>query len=183
MRDDILPGLTNFFLIAICRKFQARFPSACFLGVYPRNSLPVHPRAGFRDGKCYFFIANTDPDNLPGRHWIAIWVGASPIGISGRVGEYFDPLGLHPLPEFSRWLTLRCGTAWTFTRFSVQHPLSAHCGVWVLFYLYFKLCEGARLLNFILLVLSRHPRGVGSFRAAYHALRLFQLRVLFPLMR
>lgn len=185
----VLSGLTNIFLVNICHKLQARFPSAEFLGVFPRNSLPILPRrelkTNYWDSRSYFFICNTDTENLPGRHWVAVWVGPGPIGGSAgaRVGEYFDPLGLLPLPEFSRWLTRVCGTAWSFTRFSVQHPATGHCGVWVLFYLYFKLSAGKKLLDFILFVLSRHSRGTASFHAAFLTLRYFQNRVLNPLKR
>lgn len=187
--SGVLTGLTNVFLVTVCRKLQFRFPGAVFLGVFPRNSLPSLPRSrekpGFWDCKSYFFIANTDTDNLPGRHWVAVWVGPGPIGSVGasRVGECFDPLGLQPLPEFSRWMSRECGSAWNFTRFSVQHPATGHCGVWVLFYLFFKLSTGKSLLDFIVFVLSRHARGAAGFRSAFLTLRNFQTQILTPLKR
>ena len=53
-----------------------------FLGVFPKDRLPP-----FRPLTC--FVANTDPECMPGQHWVAFLVDARRI-------EYFDSYGESP---------------------------------------------------------------------------------------
>ena len=61
--------------------------TSVFRGVYSRNRLPRIlnvPTA---------LVGNTDPDNLEGEHWIAIYIDAN------SKGEYYDPTGSPPFQD------------------------------------------------------------------------------------
>jgi len=59
----------------------------CFLGTFARDQLPTSlPK--FRP---LAIIMNTDPINLPGQHWVSIFVDET------NCAEYFDSYGLPPL--------------------------------------------------------------------------------------
>ena len=46
--------------------------SSCFLGVFASNELPTYPSG---------LIANTDPNNKPGQHWVAMFFPQGQEGI------------------------------------------------------------------------------------------------------
>ena len=98
-----------------------------FLGVYPIDSLPsavtVYP--------C-FLVVNTQSHNLPGEHWIAIFVDKQ------KRGEIFDSLALPPSLLLMRWMNRFCRT-WKRNLLSYQHPLSATCGSFVLYFILHRL--------------------------------------------
>ncbi len=92
------------------------------IGVFPSDKLPktckVH--AGF--------IANTDPSDKPGVHWVAIFVN------SDGKAEYFDSYGLKPfVPSISTFLEQykeRC-----YSRKRLQDQFSSVCGHYCLYFL------------------------------------------------
>jgi len=59
-------------------------------------------------------VANLQPSNLPGNHWIAIYRRPS----DGR-GYYFDSFGRSPPIAIQRWLTIHCNN-WTFNNLCIQ---------------------------------------------------------------
>jgi len=65
-----------------------------FYGVFACDRLPTKPR---------LMVCNTDPSDMPGEHWIAIYVDDD-----GRYGEYFDPLGRAPTRVFERYMNEHC---------------------------------------------------------------------------
>lgn len=89
-----------------------------FMGVYPVNILP--PLSSFQYRKS--LICNTQPSTLPGRHWIALWVGNNSI-------QVFDPLGAsnypHPLIDY-----LHKSLRWRieYNHYRIQDPRSSDCG-------------------------------------------------------
>ena len=96
-----------------------------FLGVYARNRLP----RGLKKRHSFSLIANTDPDNKNGQHWIAIYVDES------DNGEYYDPFGFPPIHQsFENFLKKRC-SQWIYNRVVVQHPFSTVCGQHCIVYL------------------------------------------------
>lgn len=104
---------------------QRNLPS--FLGVYARNRLPRGLNL-----KSFSLVANTDPDNRNGQHWIAIHVDEN-----GH-GEYYDPFGFPPLHKaFEHFLDRQC-TFWTYNYVPIQHPTSIVCGQHCIFYLIMK---------------------------------------------
>ena len=58
----------------------------CFIGVYPRDQLPV-----IKTLPCAL-VANTDDSKNPGEHWVAMY-------FSRTKTEYFDSFGLPPYHE------------------------------------------------------------------------------------
>ena len=95
-----------------------------FLGVYARNRLPRVLKEG-----SFCLIANTDPDNENGQHWIAMYVDEY------AKGEYYDPFGFPPIHKaFENFLNDRC-RRWIYNGVLVQHPFSTACGQHCIFYL------------------------------------------------
>ncbi len=105
-----------------------------FTGVYARNRLPRQIKVPFA------FVGNTDPDNLPGTHWVAVYVDAN-----GR-GEYYDPTGRPPIQAaFLNFLDKHC-TDWTFNGVRVQEEDSIVCGHHCIYYLVHR-CAGRSMTD------------------------------------
>ena len=81
-----------------------------FLGVFPIDKLPKNPIPT----KLMKLIANLDPANLGGSHWVAMLVN------NGQ-GLYFDSFGRLPPMEAQQWLTLN-STQWSWNPMIVQLP-------------------------------------------------------------
>ena len=91
--------------------------SSCFLGVFASNELPskipIYPSG---------LIANRDPNNTPGQHWVAMFFPDEE-----DKEEFFDSYGLPPNLYTSR-----------FTKFLVSHPGDTVCGYYCMFYLFHR---------------------------------------------
>jgi len=90
-----------------------------FIGVFPADLLPTDKKPGF-------YVANTDPHNKPGRHWVAFYVPRK----EGHYMEYWDSYGFPPAEIFSQFLDSEYKRSTKFT----QHPLSATCGQYCIYY-------------------------------------------------
>ena len=100
-----------------------------FLGVYSVNGLPsIHPT---RKGPVTL-IVNTDTTNLPGQHWIAIYIDKD------NTGEVFDSFGRLPPSYVQRWMNLRT-RYWSHSKECVQSLFSTQCGAFCLYYLYHRI--------------------------------------------
>ncbi len=96
-------------------------------GVFAVNKIP-NP-----DGYPFAFIANIEPDTLPGSHWIAIYMDKD-----GQT-EFFDSYGRPPetrkivlyLKKYG--CSVRCNTE------ELQGPFSSACGQFCIYYLYHRL--------------------------------------------
>lgn len=94
-----------------------------FHGVFSMDNLPNSvPRRPF------LIIVNTQTHNLPGEHWKVVLIDED------KHGELFDSLALPVSNVLIRWLN-RFTVRWKTNRLSFQHPLSATCGAYVLYYL------------------------------------------------
>lgn len=89
-----------------------------FNGVFPGDMLPTDRRPGF-------YVANTDPHNLPGKHWVAFYIPQN------GVMEYWDSYGFEPPDIFQTFLT----DTFKRSRKFIQHPLSSTCGQYCIFYI------------------------------------------------
>jgi len=87
-----------------------------FRGVYAVDKLPKIPQVGF-------YIANTDPSDESGEHWVLY-------NVTGDVVEFFDTFARKPI---ERWP----GT-WIYSGKVVQSPLSAACGYHVLWFAHMR---------------------------------------------
>ena len=109
--------------VQIDRILKRHLKSSSFLGVYARNRLPRRTPTAFS------LVANTDPDNRNGQHWVAIFVNEK------GIGEYYDPFGFPPFHKaFLNFMDKNC-TQWTYNYVTVQHPSSIVCGQHCIFYL------------------------------------------------
>lgn len=95
-----------------------------FDGVFPINELPITHK------KSYLLIINTDPDNLPGTHWIAVVVRPD------KEGFVFDSFGQPPPLKLQHWLNVR-GIRWTSNNRQVQSINSTLCGYFCVYFLWF----------------------------------------------
>ena len=100
---------------------------AAFHGVFPIDNLPFAvPHYPF------FMIVNTQAHNLPGEHWIAIFIDVN------RRGDIFDSFALPPSNMLLRWMN-RFTRSFTSNRFTYQHPLSSTCGAFTLYFVLHRL--------------------------------------------
>ena len=88
-----------------------------FLGVFSCDTIPKHPI------KDTCFVSNTDPQHLPGQHWVAFYVAST-----GEV-YYFDSFGLPPLSaEFLSFVERSAPFKWQRNRIQLQDTSADTCG-------------------------------------------------------
>lgn len=99
---------------------------AKFCGVYAENTLPRRVTS-FPSG----YIANTDPDKQPGRHWVAFYLS------SPQQGEFFDSYGHPPQVYSSHFVKFLDQNVqeWTFNNKQLQSNFTNVCGDYCIFYL------------------------------------------------
>lgn len=98
-----------------------------FGGIYPIDMLP--PLIPYRP---IFIIVNTDTKNLPGEHWKVILIKED------KTADVFDSLSLPLNVHTENWLK-KFTKRWTSNRCAYQHPLSASCGSFVLYFIFKRL--------------------------------------------
>lgn len=91
-----------------------------FLGVFPSNKIPkkieTFPAA---------FVANTDPSNKPGQHWVALYFP------NAKEGEFFCSYGRPPHVKF---IPNNC-TVNIWNQKRIQGFLSSTCGQYCIYFL------------------------------------------------
>ena len=107
-----------------------------FDGVFASDRLPTKPR---------LLVCNTDPSDMPGEHWIAIYVDDD-----GHYGEYFDSLGRAPNRLFKHYMNEHC-REWIYNCKQLQSIISRFCG-------YYCVC-------FCIL----RSRGIASFSTLFYS--------------
>lgn len=91
------------------------------------------------DSKPILIICNTDPSFEPGKHWVVFF-------FENETCEFFDSLGKSVDfygPEFVNFVE-KFSTQTKFVKKKIQPSNTALCGVYCLFYSYFK-CQGKSL--------------------------------------
>ena len=97
---------------------------AAFIGVFPLDRLPQ----GVGKIKTIKLVANLQPANLPGSHWVAIYR-------CGGKGYYFDTFGEIPPHEIQCWLAANTLT-WDYNRRIVQSKSDeVSCGYICIYFL------------------------------------------------
>ena len=93
-----------------------------FQGVFSIDQLPFSiPHYPF------FMIVNTQSHNLPGAHWITVFIDKN------RCGEVFDSLAL-PIPKrLSQWIN-HFARSLTRNHLMFQFPLSDSCGAFAVYF-------------------------------------------------
>ena len=93
---------------------------AQYRGTFSCDTLP--------HGVTGLMIANTDPQDKPGEHWIAIYLSPD-----GKHGEYFDSFGRRPPPIFETFLNDNC-LIWTCNSRQLQSVVSNMCGYYCIYF-------------------------------------------------
>ena len=105
---------------------QDPITSQKFCGVFSSNNLPQTI-----DKYPCGFVANTDPSNEPGKHWVAFYF------TSEKRGEFFDSYGQPPdyyKMSFKRFLDKQ-SDEWDFNQRKLQSAWTDVCGQYCIFYL------------------------------------------------
>lgn len=96
-------------------------------GVFASDNLPNLAKSA----RPLVLVANTDPKNRPGKHWICMYFDKN------GSGEYFDSLGLKPSDSFKRYMTKHC-SSWTYNKKQIQSLISKFCGHYCIWYCMMK---------------------------------------------
>lgn len=103
-----------------------KYVKKIFKGVFPADKLPK------RIKKPALLIANTDPSNKPGKHWVAFFIPKF-----GPV-EFFNSIGKAPeQQEFIKFLKNN-GKSFIYNKKRLQGMLSTTCGNYCGIYLYYR---------------------------------------------
>lgn len=103
-----------------------------FRGVYASDRLPKNPP------KPAALVANLDPHNLGGSHWVAFYLP------SKGPAEYYDSYGTLPIPPFEKLL----GHNYRRSIRTLQSPFSTVCGQYCIFFI-LKRCNGQSMHDII----------------------------------
>ena len=76
-------------------------------------------------------VANTDPKNLPGTHWVCIYFDAN------NDCEYFDSFGQRPSPDFEMYINCYC-QSWSYNKRQLQSVISKYCGAYCVWFCIMK---------------------------------------------
>lgn len=96
------------------------------VGVYPCNKLPSKVE------KPALIVANTDPDNKPGQHWVAFYFPSK-----GRA-EFFDSFGQPPSKRYFTNFLKRNAKTFVVNHQRFQGDFSATCGNFCCLFLYYR---------------------------------------------
>lgn len=105
------------------RKFASKETKKAYIGIFPIDQLPKRI-----DHYPVLMIINTDTKNLPGEHWKAVYISPQ------RHGEVFDSFALPISTYLLKWMNTFTHGHWKQNAKSIQHPLSAICGVYTLYF-------------------------------------------------
>lgn len=122
-----MSSLSGDTIERVIKQFASPETRKAFLGVFPIDSLPTSiPHYPM------FMVINTHSHNLPGEHWLTIYISED------KIGEVFDPLGRAVSNFLIRWLNQHT-KRWTTSRRLYQHPLSDKCGGYAVYYILHRL--------------------------------------------
>jgi len=97
-----------------------------FLGVFAADQLTFSPS---KRPSC--LIANTDPTNLPGQHWVVIYFDAH-----GNAG-YFDSYGRQPSSVFASFMQKNSKKIHVYEK-RLQSNDTYVCGMYCVYFLYYR---------------------------------------------
>ena len=119
------------------RKICCRDPKLkpCFIGVFPCDLLPKHV-----SWPCAL-IANTQPSNSEGEHWVAIFINKE------GYGDFFCSYGQPPASVFVRFINNNCAS-WNYSKKCLQDFMSTTCGQHAVFFLHAR-SNGLSLSKFL----------------------------------
>lgn len=109
--------MNTFQVENLCRSDEVLSPK--FAGVFALDTLPT----SIENDK--FYVCNTEPSNLEGEHWVAMYS-------NGNQKEYFDSLG--GSVDEKRFLDF-FGGEYIYVTVQTQEPFSSVCGQYCIFYM------------------------------------------------
>ena len=115
--------LNNKELLQWMKRRAHRYSKSLFLNVYARDNLPD----SIPSYPCTLII-NTDASNLPGKHWVAVYVSRY------KVAEYFDSFDQSPPQDIALWMNKFSWNWKKVTSYPLQNPVSLLCGAYVLYF-------------------------------------------------
>ena len=108
-----------------------------FVGTFACDVLPKKFK------KPALFIANTDPSNKPGEHWVGLYINTD------GSGEYFDSFGLPPLnAKIIKFLVNNCPNGFLYNPRTLQCLECITCGHYCIVYVKLR-SIGKTFCNFI----------------------------------
>ena len=119
--------LTGYELENLIKKNGDEETRKAFLGIFAMDCLPEQvPHLPV------LLIINTHTSNLSGEHWKAVYISKE------RNGEVFDSLAQPTSTRLLRWMN-RFTRKWIRSSLTIQNPLSATCGAFVLYFILTRL--------------------------------------------
>jgi len=81
----------------------------------------------------FSLIVNTHKSNMPGEHWVAIYINKN------NFGEYFDSFGMAPyVDEIENFLHTVCKDGWTYNSTPIQGLSSIKCGQFCILFIWLR---------------------------------------------
>ena len=117
-----MSSLSDAALVNVIRRYALPATKKAFLGVFPIDNLP-HRIPQYPA----IMIVNTQSHNLPGEHWLSVYISGN------RHGEVFDSLGLSLSKRLTHWLN-QFTKKWRTSTKVYQNPFSDKCGGYALYY-------------------------------------------------
>ena len=94
-----------------------------FHGVFPIDALPESI-----SNLPFTMVVNMDTHNLPGSHWIAVYIDEY------KRGEIFDSLALPTSLPLAKWMN-QFTVSWRRNSRYYQHLFSSYCGAFVIYFI------------------------------------------------
>ena len=98
-----------------------------YRGVYGADELPNFAH----NLRPMVIVANTDPMDLPGTHWVCLYFHAD------NIGEYFDSFGSRATRGFANYMNSNCNS-WTHNDRQLQSIISRYCGAYCVWFCVMK---------------------------------------------
>ena len=130
-----------------------------FRGVFASNELPNNINCAHRQT----LIINTDTNNLPGTHWVALIIYPR-----ASYAEYFDSFGQPPPNHIKYWLSRHIPNRIWYNPYHVQPIYSILCGYYCIYFLFHRISISLLPNDFIkrhfeIFILSENDRSVKNF--------------------
>ena len=114
----------------LIRKIQRNGNQLTKTSFYDVLSMDTLPK--FISSLPFMMIVNMDAHNLPGTHWVAVYIDEY------KRGEIFDSLALPTSLPLAKWMN-QFTISWRTNSRRYQHPLSSYCGAFVLYFVLTRL--------------------------------------------
>ena len=119
--------LTGIELESLIRTYADEDTEAAFLGIFALDTLPKSIQQ-----LPVLLVVNTQTSNLPGQHWVAVYIS------SEKRGEVFDSLATPVSIKLMQWMNIFT-LKWKQSKRLIQSPLSAYCGAFVAYFVLTRL--------------------------------------------